>query len=58
MPFEQRSDTPEQVKNRFSGGGRHAAEYTFCKRANIRRRVIVLKPVTLQCLPERLNDVP
>jgi hypothetical protein len=46
VPVEQRSYAPEKLKNRLSGGGRHAAEYTFCNRANIQRRLIVLQPVT------------
>lgn len=47
MPFEQRPNAPEQVENRFSGGRRHAAEYTFGYSANIRDGPIVLQPITL-----------
>ena len=58
MPFEQRADTSEKVKNRFSSGGRHAAEYTFCKRANIQRGLIVLNPVASFRSSGTLSGVP
>jgi HAE1 family hydrophobic/amphiphilic exporter-1 len=47
VAFEQRPDASEQIKRVCSSSRRHAAEYTFCYQANIRRKVIVLQPVTL-----------
>ena len=46
MPVEERPDAPEQIENVFGSGGRHAGEYTFCKKANIQRKVIVLQVST------------
>ena len=46
MSFEERPDTPEQVENVFSSSGRHVGEYTFCKKANLHREVIVLQVLT------------
>ena len=58
MPFEQRSDPAEKVKNCFSAGGRHAAEYTFWNRANIRRRLIVLQSVAFSIWSSVLMRTP